>query len=172
MANTQLEQGLFLPIRFYTSITEKEKYKPLSQGVANNYSYVYVDSNRLIPFQIYIPYLYVIETVNITLHCVETGETTSLGDVASKCVGTYEFEVGLDRGVLIYKGDARGLGLATGLHYIDVNLSSPNGDIILYSDDFMISEIIPLAQEDLRVHSPSPESFRLIDATNLRITNT
>lgn len=173
MANTNLEQGLFLPIRFYSDIEQKESNKPLSSGVSNNYSYVYVDCKKLIPFQLYIPRPFVITAYRIWIVCVETGVEEELLEIAYKCFGTFELEVGLDRGILGYNGNATGMELSEGLHYLHIEVEANYSETLqYYSDDFMVKSCELPEETHYRVHSKDGQSYRLIDATNLRITNT
>ena len=83
--NSPIETGLFLPIRFYASIAEQDRFKRTSEGVAlPNEVYIFVDCKSLAPFQVIVPSisdqsggeLQLIGT-DITLVCVD-GERIAL----------------------------------------------------------------------------------------------
>lgn len=118
--NSLIEAGLFLPLRIYSSLDQQERFKPLSQGVSNKYSYVYVDSLALIPFQGYG--LGVV--TDVIAVCVDTGEETSLPDIASKVNTLY--------GVYGYFGDGSCVLEPNTLYYLKIVANNAT----LYSEIF------------------------------------
>ena len=78
-----LETGLLLPIRFYRTLAEQDRYKNQSLGVAlTELNYPYVDCTKLAPFQVNVsdsfteidfPMEY-----SLTAICVDTGERINL----------------------------------------------------------------------------------------------
>lgn len=119
-----IEAGLFLPLRFYDSLDQQERFKPLSEGVSNNYSYVYVDSLSLIPFQIHT------EGYKVSVHaiCVDTGEEIDLPNIEAAT----NSEGGSGLQMTIYHGDATDVLEPNALYYLKIVFSEST----VYSDIF------------------------------------
>lgn len=169
-----IETGLYLPIRFYQTSTEQDRYKRHSLGVSlTELNYPYVDCASLAPFQIrhatdsetnYAP-----NAVILTAICADTNTVIPLPYNAA----FWENYNANDVNWLSYLGgdDFTGL-LQNGLYYLEVYFAFPSGDNwTYYSDLFRISNCgIAYDTEEYRVYSETIEDTkRLIDVTDLRI---
>jgi len=76
--NSPIETGLFLPIRFYDTLAEQNRFKRISEGVALiDEVYIYADCKLLLPFQIVKLYS-ASHTLKWYLICIDTEETVEL----------------------------------------------------------------------------------------------
>lgn len=170
---TDLESGLFLPIRFYNASTEQDRYKRHSTGVAlTEYNYPYVDCVSLAPFQLSYTKDVGALTVEFNAYCADNNTQISLTFNAAEWQeyissnGTY---------YLSYLGEGDFTGeLSNGTYYFGVAITFTDSERIeFYSDLFRVKNCDDTAYEieEYRVHSPKVgELKRAIDATDLRIT--
>jgi hypothetical protein len=170
--NSPLETGLFLPIRFYNTLAEQDRYKRSSLGTSLvNEVFIYVDCKTLAPFQIVKAFSIAHNDAIWKLICVDGTETITLpynsaaweyyGD------GTYTW--------ISYLGTENLTGyLNNGLYYLEVTLVDNNSEtFIYYSDLFVVANCDDLyATTDYRLTSQSIMDKRLINATDLRIIKT
>lgn len=169
---SNLESGLFLPIRFYLKETEQDRYKRHSLGVAlTELNYPYVDCKTLAPFQVSYDSPIYSELILFYAACADTGELTSL-DVNSE-----HWKENIENGneySLSYLGsdDFSGV-LSNGMYYLIVVVSF-SGEVTadFFSDMIMISNCgAENDTDEFRIHSKQPgANFRAIDVTDLRIT--
>lgn len=174
--NSPLESGLFLPLRFYTSIEEQNRYKPIATGVSLvDETYIYCDCKSLIPFQVIKSEFCDtgIYDISIEAICIDTEEILSLP------YNSANWEVYVDytnhKTYVSYLGTGDFTGyLSSGKFYLRVVIT----DMCEYSETF-ISDIFVVRNcdslyetNDYRITSPSINDKRLIDinTTDLRIT--
>lgn len=169
MAN--IETGLYLPIRFYLTSTEQDRYKRHSLGVAlTELNYPYVDCASLAPFQLTYESAHYANLIEITAYCVGTNEPIVL---PYNALHWEDYTGADDLHSLSYLGtdDFTGL-LGNGTYYLYVKITRLIGaPIEYYSDLFMISNCTtdPYEVDTFRVYSDAPESIRAIDTNDLRI---
>jgi len=173
--NSPLESGLFLPVRFYNTLAEQDRYKRISQGVALvNEICVYGDCDTLLPFQIILDNYCEegIVSAIITLVCADGVENELTFDPTKwelwSNTTTYTTH-------LSYLGTDNFTGLVSnGRYYIELNVTDMcENTSTYYSDFFMIANCDDLYDVDeYRITSPSQSDKRLtsIDPTDLRIT--
>lgn len=166
-----IESQLILPIRFYNFLTEQDRYKRHSIGVAlTELNYPYVDATTLAPFQI-LGNEVADDLMSITwaIVCADTGVETAL---------TYSDDHWADN-VLDY-AEHRTMYLGTqdlsaftdnGLYYLKVVITYASGAVTYYSDLFMINNAgdDPFEIDMFRSWSSSSADLRAIDTTDLRI---
>lgn len=143
--NSPLETGLFLPIRFYDSSYEQDRYKSQSEGVAVlDINLIHVDCDSLAPFQIPINYTGFISTPNnnqITwqLNCAGGDSQIELPYNAG-CWQEY-----LDQTTLIFYTSYLGTdnfsgAVPNGRYYITLMIEDANNQLKIYwSDLFIVS---------------------------------
>jgi len=175
--NSNLESGLFLPIRFYNSLWEQNRYKRLSVGVGLLDSvYIHVDCTHLAPFQVVLNNYCEegVSSVTFNLICIDGTETISLPFNANywELYSNYDTQTT----TFSYLGeDDFSASTTNGKWYIELIVNDMcENTSTFYSDLFVIascgvSETI-FATENYRVTSNNPNDKRLIDTTNLRIT--
>ena len=166
-----IETGLYLPIRFYLTSTEQDRYKRHSIGVAlTELNYPYVDCTSLAPFQMTYESAHYANLIEITAYCSDTNEAIVLPYTAEHWEDYFGSD---DLHSLSYLGtdDFTGL-LANGMYFLYVKITRLIGaPIEYYSDLFRIANCgdAPYETESFRIYSDAPESFRAIDANDLRI---
>lgn len=165
-----LESGLLLPIRFYWNISEQDRYKRHSQGVAlTELNYLYVDCTKLAPFQISFMNDSTALGIEMDIVCANGTVVTPLPYDASKW---HEY-VADGMYYLSYLGNDDFSGLTSnGLHYLVVTITTPIGDRSWYSDLFMIANCstTPYEDDNYRTWTGADRtSLRKVDATDLRI---
>ena len=168
--NSPIETGLFLPIRFYETLAEQDRFKRISEGVALiDEVYIYADCRYLLPFQITFYQDDTTVTVEWKAICTDTGDEIVLpydpNNWESYFNGTYEW--------VSYLGTEDLTGqLSNGRFYIQVILTNSLSEIRnFYSDIFVIRNCSDYYDENnYRLTTPNNNDRRLIDATNLRIT--
>jgi hypothetical protein len=166
--NSPIETGLFLPIRFYDTLAEQNRFKRISEGVALiDEVYIYADCKLLLPFQIVKIYS-VSHTIRWYLICIDTEETVEL-DV------DYDYWELYDNGTYMwisYLGQ-QDLSAYTsnGMYYIQLEITDDESNIsYYYSDIFVIRNCSGYYPDDnYRITSPMQMDKRLIDTTDLRI---
>ena len=168
--NSPIETGLFLPIRFYETLTEQNRYKRISTGVALiDEIYIYADCKYLLPFQVVFFQDSTTSSIAWTLICSDTGEETILPYNASE----WETYNNQDFEWISYIGitDLSGL-LSNGKFYIKLEITNILSEVKeFYSDEFVIRNCSAYYDENnYRLTSPNKNDRRLIDTTNLRIT--
>jgi len=166
-----LESGLFLPIRFYQYMTEQDRYKPQSEGVAlTELNYPYIDCKTLAPFQLRFSSFSTALGVTFAAYCAESHTETSL---AYNAAHWNEYIDSEGNYFLSYLGTDDFTGdLTNGLYYFKVTIQFSGPTPYYYSDLVMINncEETPYEIEEYRVYSPEVgELYRAIDATDLRI---
>lgn len=167
----QLESGLFHPIRFYLNISEQDRYKRHSIGVAlTDLNYVYVDCTQLVPFQ--ISFLNDTPALDIKWYIVCAGGGTQV-ELPYNAAYWGEFINTDGMYFLSYFGyDNLSSYTENGLHYLIVTVTTSSGEMSWYSDLFMIANCggIPYDTDNFRTWSGSDRTnLRSIDATDLRI---
>jgi len=171
--NSPLETGLFLPLRFYNTITEQDRFKRNSIGLSLiDEIYLYADCDTLMPFQIYLTELDDIVDITINLIC-EDGTSTVLPYNSTE----WEFYVDELQWVS-YLGTDSFLGLYTkGRYYLQVDIELDNTDntvLSFYSDIFAVGDCATGSSDsiDYRTTTPSIMDKRLVDINtdDLRIT--
>lgn len=167
--NSPLETGLFLPIRFYETLAEQDRFKRISEGVSLiDEVYVYADCKTLLPFQIVTAY-----TLGYSFKwyivCLDT-------ENISEMVVDYDYWEGwstADNLWISYLGN-QDLSAYTsnGRHYIQVDFKDNNNVVkSFYSDIFVIRNCNNYYEDNnYRITSSSNSDRRLIDVTDLRIT--
>jgi len=170
-----LESGLYLPIRFYHKLSEQDRLKRHSVGVAlTELNYPYVDCSTLAPFQVSFSSGDVITGITLFAYCIGSTESVELSYSASDWQ-----EFTSDDGIyyLSYLGTSDFTGLlSNGLYYLELSLAFSDTSLTFYSDLFMVGNCISEAYEtsEYRVTDQrigiSTEFMRLIDTTDLRIT--
>ena len=168
--NSPIETGLFLPIRFYETLTEQNRYKRISTGVALiDEIYIYADCKYLLPFQVVFFQDSTTSSIAWTLICSDTGEEIILPYNASE----WETYNNQDFEWISYIGitDLSGL-LSNGKFYIKLKVTNILSEVKeFYSDEFVIRNCSAYYDENnYRLTSPNQNDRRLIDTTNLRIT--
>jgi hypothetical protein len=170
--NSQFETGLFLPLRFYHNLSEQDRYKRLSEGVAlADQCYIHADCVTLCPFQIILKQYCEegIATITNTLICIDGTETALSYTAAS-------WELWSDTtnrlSYLSYLGDSDFTGqIGNGKYYIKLTIVDMCGYTnTYYSDIFIIrncGSVVPTYDTvDYRITSPSDDDKRMIDTTN------
>ena len=169
-----LESGLLLPIRFYNTLEEQDRYKNHALGVAlNEKTYPYVDCASLAPFQITWEtrdYTYYANN-QLILICVDRGTETAL---PYNHLHWQEYVGTGDTHYHSYMGtDDFSAFTFNGLFYLEFRCTfTPTMEFrIFYSDLFMIANCDETGYdiEDYRIWS-SGANYRSVDATDLRIT--
>jgi hypothetical protein len=168
--NSTIETGLFLPIRFYETLAEQDRFKRTSEGVALiNEVYIFADCKTLCPFQIILPRYSATITQKWRIYCVNETMPAELP------VNATEWEI-YDDGTkhwISYLGtcDLRGY-TNNGKSYLEVEIiDSDTVSHFYYSDLFIINNCDDLYEtSNFRLTSPSVNDKRTIDGTNLRIT--
>jgi hypothetical protein len=174
--NSPLETGLFLPIRFYTSLEEQNRYKRTSTGVALvDETYIYVDCVALAPFQIILEQFCDTGIVSavITLICTDNNAETALPYTES-CWELW-FDYTNRRTYLSYLGtDDFSAYTYNGRYYIKLDVVDMcEYTTTYYSDIFVIRNCaVPYDLNEYRATSQNINDKRLIDTSNLRITKT
>ena len=168
--NSPIETGLFLPIRFYETLTEQNRYKRISTGVALiDEIYIYADCKYLLPFQVVFFQDSTTSSISWTLICSDTGEETILPYNASE----WETYNNQDFEWISYIGitDLSGL-LSNGKFYIKLEVTNILSEVKeFYSDEFVIRNCSAYYDENnYRLTSPNQNDRRMIDTNNLRIT--
>lgn len=175
--NSPLEQGLFLPIRFYSSLTEQNRYKRISTGVSLvDETYVYVDCVSLAPFQIILDSFCDSGLFEVTFNliCTDTESVTTLPYnpehwewyVDSTNQRIYFSYLGNDDFTdLLYNGK----------YYIQLIVEDTCEQTdTYYSDVFVIKNCaVPYDNNEYRITSANQNDKRLVDLdnlNNLRIT--
>ena len=166
-----LESGLYLPIRFYQNLSEQDRNKRQSIGVAlTELNYVYIDCATLAPFQLLYPDTSAFISANIDVICANSGTIVNIPyNGASWNDKANDF----GSNTLTYSGDATLTGLGNGLFYMAVNVVLASETQTLYSDLFMIKNCgeTSYTTQDFRIHNQQAgNNFRAIDPTDLRIT--
>jgi len=173
--NSPLESGLFLPVRFYNTLAEQDRYKRISQGVALvNEILVYGDCDTLLPFQVILDNYCEegIASAIITLVCADGVENELTFDPTkwelwsnTTTLTTYISYLGTD--------SFSGL-VSNGRYYIELNVTDMcENTSTYYSDFFMIANCDALYDVgDYRIVSHATKEKRLtsVDPTDLRIT--
>lgn len=168
--NSPIETGLFLPIRFYETLTEQNRYKKISEGVALiDEVYIYADCKHLLPFQIVFAQDDTTSTIEWKLICTDTGDEIDLPYNASS------WETYLNNGYEwdSYLGDDDFSGITfNGKFYFVVTITNSLAEVTnYYSDVFVIRNCDSYYDDsNYRITSPSNNDKRLIDTTDLRIT--
>ena len=168
--NSPIETGLFLPIRFYETLNEQNRYKRISSGVALvDEVYIYADCKYLLPFQVVFFQDSTTASTAWTLVCSDTGDEIELPYNASEweLYGNNEYEW------ISYLGltDVSGL-LFNGKFYIRLSVTNIASEVKeFYSDEFIVRNCNAYYEENnYRLTTPNQSDRRLIDTTNLRIT--
>lgn len=168
--NSPIETGLFLPIRFYNTLAEQNRFKRISEGVSTiDEIYIYADCKYLLPFQIVFFQDEVTVSIDWKLICTDTEEETILPFNAANWEtyfdGTYEW--------VSYLGteDLTGL-VANGRYYFQVDITnSVTAVSSYYSDVFVIRNCNSYYTDtNYRLTTPDNNNKRSIDITDLRIT--
>lgn len=167
-----LESGLFLPIRFYQYMTEQDRYKPQSEGVAlTELNYPYVDCKTLAPFQVKFNSLSTALGVTFTAYCAESHEAIDLAYNASHW---HEYIDDNGNYYLSYLGtDDFSSDISNGLYYFKVSIQFSGETPYFYSDLVMIGNCgeTPYDIDEFRLHIQNDDTaVRAIDTTDLRIT--
>jgi len=173
--NSPLETGLFLPLRFYNNLSEQDRYKRLSEGVALiDQAYIHADCVTLLPFQIILKQYCEegVSTITNTLICTD-GDSTVLPYTAAS------WELWSDTTnqltYLSYLGDSDFTGYVNnGKYYLEITVVDMCGYTnTYYSDYFVITNcgtIVtpPIIYDtvDYRITSPSDDDKRMIDIDN------
>ncbi len=166
-----IETGLYLPIRFYLTSNEQDRYKRHSLGVAlTELNYPHVDCTSLAPFQLTYDTDGLFGTADILLICADSSEQVVL---PFNALSWEEVILATGEHYLSYLGTDDFSGLThNGLFYLQVSNVTGVGDTITYySDLFRISncDSTPYDVEEFRIYSPSQSDIRAIDTTDLRI---
>ena len=171
--NSPIETGLFLPIRFYESLGEQDRYKRISKGVAlPDEVFVYVDCDTLAPFQVVIKDNEELESVDWSIICLDTEEETVLPYTAAD----WEYWAYVPEQRLSYLGTTSLSGYVTnGRSYLELTVTTSYlAETYInkyYSDIFVIKNCSDFYEtDDYRITSTSNIEKRAIDVTDLRIT--
>lgn len=170
--NSTLESGLFLPIRFYGTLAEQDRYKTLSVGVGLlDENYIYADCKTLVPFQVVFSQVDVNISISWKLICVDSLEETSMPYTAA----CWEEYVDVDQQMIwtSYLGTDDFTGTVdNGKYYIVLTIKDAQGvDRVYYSDIFIIRNCSTTYDvDDYRITTPSNDDKRLINTSDLRIT--
>jgi len=167
-----LESGLFLPIRFYSSLDEQDRYKSHVEGVAFiDLNYVHVDCVALAPFQVVYDQMDVAQSIQLDAICVDTNTLTNL----PYNIPQWEEYVDIDN-QLVYtsylgNGDFSGL-LSNGMYYFKLTIVDAQPETrYFYSDIFVISNCSsPDDTAEYRKWNQTESNLRSIDVSDLRIT--
>jgi hypothetical protein len=167
--NSPLETGLFLPIRFYNTLAEQNRFKPLSEGVGMlDELYIYADCDKLLPFQILYPGSQLDLNITWRIVCLSTGDTVELPfDVAY-----WEFYTDLTYYYISYLGkQSLNAYVTNGRSYLELSLFYEDALLnTFYSDIFVVKNCDSFYDlEEYRATGNQSEK-RTIDVTNLRIT--
>lgn len=173
--NSPIESGLFLPVRFYKTLAEQDRYKRISTGVALvDEVYIYADCSTLLPFQLILDQYCEegIVSASIKLVCVDGDEVTLPYNVS--CWELWN-DTTNQLSYLSYLGtdDFTGL-IGNGKYYIEITVVDMcEYTTVNYSDLFVIRNCESTYDvAEYRITSPSQEDKRLINTTDLRITKT
>lgn len=165
--NSPIETGLFLPIRFYETLAEQNRFKRIAEGVALiDEIYIYADCNLLLPFQI-VKQSSASHTIQWFLVCIDESESELLYTEAE-----WEF---YDNGTytwISYLGQQNLNAYTTnGMFYIRLEVTDSDSNVsTYYSDVFLIRNCDSYYDDtNYRLTSPSNSDKRLIDTTDLRI---
>lgn len=168
---TNLESGLLLPIRFYDTYEEQDRFKNQSVGVAlTEQNYPYVDCKTLAPFQIVYAQMDYATSISWKLVCADTGAETSLTFTASEWQEYIDGDAQLVYTSYLGEGDFSSEAY-NGLFYFEVTIVDAQAETrIFYSDLFMIDNCGETAYnvEEYRIWN-SQTDIRAIDANDLRI---
>lgn len=165
-----IESGLILPIRFYSNLTEQDRYKRHSVGSSiPEVCYPYVDCVHLAPFQIK-GNLTSDDLIHVDwwLVCADTNEETELpfdNTYWNDNVLTYD-----EHRIMYFGTQDLSAFTSNGLKYLKATITYTSGSKIYYSDLFMIGNCgegaLPI--ESFRTWQ-SPDNLRSINVTDLRI---
>lgn len=173
--NSPLETGLFLPIRFYESIQEQDRYKHQSEGVSYlPENYVYIDCKTLAPFQIAM--FQIDDQFDLSwdwaLVCIDTEDEIIMPSGAAP-QAHWEAYHDTDKNMLYlsYLGDDDFFAsLYSGRFYIRISVMLDAVLTIYYSDIFIIANCDSLySSVEYRKYSSSDSDKRLSDVNELRI---
>ena len=169
--NSTIETGLFLPIRFYDTLAEQDRFKRTSEGVSLiNEVYIFVDCKTLAPFQIIFPRYSLALNITWRIYCIDDPDPIVLPvDYAN-----WEFYFDGTKHHISYLGTADLTGFVNnGKNYIEVTVTdNDNKMFTYYSDFFIVNNCYELYETtNFRLTSPSDSDKRTVDGTNLRITN-
>lgn len=167
--NSPLESGLFLPIRFYESLDQQDRFKRISEGVSiPNEVYIFVDCKSLAPFQLILAQFSFSLTVTWRIYCIDESIPTELPFNASD----WEFYYDNHKHWISYLGTGDLTGyINNGKYYLEVMIRDfDNLDHYYYSDIFIVDNCNELYETtNFRLTSQSTKDKRTIDGTNLRI---
>jgi hypothetical protein len=169
--NSPLETGLFLPIRFYDTKAEQDRYKSQSEGVSLiDQCFIHVDCDSLAPFQIISNY------ENATAFPI-TWKIICAGEESEEFLdfNADHWEEYVDSNGYLhvsYLGnDNLGVSLGNGRFYLQVDYAVGYRGYIFYSDIFVVSNSSNVYSVQIyRKWSNNDGDLRLVDATDLRIT--
>jgi hypothetical protein len=167
----ELETNLYLPIRFYNTIAEQDRYKPHVIGVSFiDLNYPYADQTVLAPFQVILQYYCAtIDSIELYIICTDTLESVTLD------VHLEHWEVYVDTvneiTYLSYLGNDDFSGLiGKGLHHLQLGVTDDcSNDSNYYSDYFMVDDLGGLAGIVEYRYLQSGE-LRGVNVNDLRIT--
>ena len=170
--NSNLETGLFLPIRFYNSSTEQDRYKSQSEGVALiNQNFVHVDCASLAPFQIILNNYCEegTDTIDVHIICTDSGESTDIGYDSD--YWEYYTDYDNQRIYMSYLGTQDFGSLGNGRYYLQITVVDKCEYTNIYTSDiFVISNCsLPADLTEYRLYGADNIEKRAIDATYLRI---
>jgi len=171
--NSPLETGLFLPIRFYNTLAEQDRYKRMSEGVALlDEAFVYADCKSLCPFQIILKQ-YCEEGVSdviFDLVCYD-GNITTLPYTPASWELWSDTTNQLSYFSYLGNDDFTGL-IESGKYYIQLTVIDMCGYTNTYYSDYFVVRNCDIFYDtdNYRLTSPSQDDKRLINVTDLRIT--
>lgn len=167
--NSPIETGLFLPIRFYETLAEQDRFKRTSEGVALlNEVYVFVDCKSLAPFQLILPQFSLSLTVTWRIYCIDDTAPVELPYNDTD----WEFYSDGYKHWISYLGAGDLTGYVNnGKSYLEVTITDNDAvEHIQYSDFFIVNNCGELYETtNFRLTSQSTNDKRTIDGTNLRI---
>jgi len=170
--NSDLESGLFLPIRFYATLAEQERYKRQMEGIALlPENYIHVDCKTLAPFQVVFQQMALNTSVSWKLVCADDTTEIDMPYNASHWEEFVKFDEQLIWTSYLGNDDFTGL-ISNGKYYVVLTIVDANNYTrVFYSDFFMVSNCDEFYDtQNYRKFSPSNTDLRKINVANdLRI---
>lgn len=165
-----IETGLYLPIRFYLTSSEQDRYKRHSLGVAlTELNYPHVDCESLAPFQLVYEYEGYLSTVEINLICADSNEVIALPyNVGGEVVIWDDIITADGLHHLSFFGNAWFGGYTSnGRYYLEVKIILPVGDPVIYYSDIFVIANCPGVSDGL--HSMVSEFSSTINVSDLKM---
>lgn len=158
-----------MPLRFYPTLQEQDRFKTHVVGVSFiDLNYVHADCRALIPFQIAFVNAQLLENIEWSAVCVDTGDEISLVWNNAKWEQWYDTEKG--QVYVSYLGSDDLDGLGNGKYYLKVTFPDAYPIRTFYSDEFIISNCASPADISEYRRWNNDTDLRKINVNDLRIT--